>query len=215
MERRPARSRRTAPRGFACLIVLAVTLAALASSARAALPTIGGRVEGYGIVRFDQSSPRQRPLARIDLFAEQKVTSELRWKLATTGRWGGTIENASGGGLIDFGHSFQNIDPSLQLDEAWVEWVGRDFEIRAGNQRFTWGKLIFSASRRPGPHPKMWNSFGRALTRLIGIRPKSAVIPAPPFSPASDPSTSLAAWENRCTTRRAGSSPPSTRIITW
>ncbi|MFO1395226.1 MAG: hypothetical protein U1F09_15860, partial [Steroidobacteraceae bacterium] len=91
--------------------------------AHAALPTIGGRVEGYGIVRFDQSSPRQRPLARIDLFAEQKVTSELRWKLATTGRWGGTIENASGGGLIDFGHSFQNIDPSLQLDEAWVEWV--------------------------------------------------------------------------------------------
>lgn len=109
--------------------------------AHASLPTIGGRVEGYGIVRFDQSSPRQRPLARIDLFAEQRVTDELRWKLATIGRWGGTIENASGGGLIDFGHSFQNIDPSLQLDEAWLEWVDRDFDVRAGNQRFTWGKL--------------------------------------------------------------------------
>ncbi|MBY0275987.1 hypothetical protein K2Z84_11625 [Candidatus Binatia bacterium] len=109
--------------------------------AHAALPTIGGRIEGSGIVRFDQSSPRQRPLARIDLFAEQKVTSELRWKLATTGRWGGTIENASGAGLIDFGHSFQNIDPSLQLDEAWLEWVDDDFDVRAGNQRFTWGKL--------------------------------------------------------------------------
>ena len=110
-------------------------------AARAALPTIGGRVEGYGIVRFDQSSPRQRPLARIDLFAEQRVTSELRWKLATTGRWGGTIEDASGAGPIDFGHSFQNVDPSLQLDEAWVEWLGDDFDVRAGNQRFTWGKL--------------------------------------------------------------------------
>ncbi|MBM4242452.1 MAG: hypothetical protein FJ148_01375 [Deltaproteobacteria bacterium] len=108
---------------------------------QAAAPTIGGRVEGYGIVRFDRSSPRQRPLARIDLFAEQKVTSEFRWRLATIGRWGGTIENASGAGLIDFGHSFQNIDPSLQLDEAWVEWVDADFELRAGNQRFTWGKL--------------------------------------------------------------------------
>ena len=122
---------------------LASMLVALQSvpAVHAALPTVGGRVEGYGIVRFDQSSPRQRPLARIDLFAEQRVTSELHWKLATTGRWGGTIENASGGGLVDFGHSFQNIDPSLQLDEAWVEWVGADFELRAGNQRFTWGKL--------------------------------------------------------------------------
>jgi len=109
--------------------------------AHAATPRIGGRVEGYGVVRFDQSSPRQRPLARIDLFAEQAVTSQLRWKLATTGRWGGTIENASGAGLIDFGHSFQNVDPSLQLDEAWVEWLGDDFDLRAGNQRFSWGKL--------------------------------------------------------------------------
>lgn len=109
--------------------------------AHAALPTIGGRVEGYGVVRFDHASPRQRPLARIDLFAEQAVTSELRWKLSTTGRWGGTIENASGAGLIDFGHSFQNVDPSLQLDEAWVEWLGDEFDVRVGNQRFTWGKL--------------------------------------------------------------------------
>lgn len=109
--------------------------------AYAAPPRIGGRIEGYGVVRFDDSSPRQRPLARIDLFAEQAVTSRLRWKLATTGRWGGTIENASGAGLIDFGHSFQNVDPSLQLDEAWVEWLGDDFDLRAGNQRFSWGKL--------------------------------------------------------------------------
>jgi hypothetical protein len=125
------------------LLALVILLVALqhGTVARAALPTIGGRVEGYGIVRFDQSSPRQRPLARIDLFAEQAVTSALRWKLATTGRWGGTIENASGAGLIDYGHSFQNIDPSLQLDEAWVEWIDDDFEVRAGNQRFTWGKL--------------------------------------------------------------------------
>ena len=127
-------------RRIPALVILLVALQ-LGVPAHAALPTIGGRVEGYGIVRFDQSSPRQRPLARIDLFAEQRVTSQLRWKLATTGRWGGTIENASGAGLIDFGHSFQNVDPSLQLDEAWVEWLGDDFDVRVGNQRFTWGKL--------------------------------------------------------------------------
>lgn len=112
-----------------------------ATAASAAMPRLGGKVQGLGVVRFDDASPRQRPLARIDLFAEQAVTSSLRWKLATTGRWGGTIENASGAGLIDFGHSFQNVDPSLQLDEAWVEWLGDDFDVRAGNQRFAWGRL--------------------------------------------------------------------------
>jgi len=119
----------------------AVALAVAGQLAHAAQPRVGGRVEGLGVVRFDDASPRQRPLARIDLFAEQAVTPELRWRLATTGRWGGTIENASGAGLIDFGHSFQNVDPSLQLDEAWLEWLGETFDVRAGNQRFNWGRL--------------------------------------------------------------------------
>ena len=112
-----------------------------AAAAHGAEPRLGGKIQGLGVVRFDHASPRQRPLARIDLFAEQAVTPELRWRLSTTGRWGGTIENASGAGLIDFGHSFQNVDPSLQLDEAWVEWLGDDFDLRAGNQRFSWGRL--------------------------------------------------------------------------
>lgn len=151
--------------------IVAVQTGALA---HAALPTIGGRIEGYGIVRFDQSSPRQRPLARIDLFAEQKVTSELRWKLATIGRWGGTIENASGAGLIDFGHSFQNIDPSLQLDEAWLEWLDDDFDVRAGNQRFTWGKL-------DGPKPNDLLNPLRYYDPLVE-REKDQKIAVPAFS---------------------------------
>jgi hypothetical protein len=102
---------------------------------------VGGTADGLGVVRLDSPSPRQRPLARIQLYAEQALLPELRWHVSTIGRWGGTIENASGAGLIDFGHSFQNVDPSLELDEAWVEWLGDSFDVRLGNQRFTWGRL--------------------------------------------------------------------------
>lgn len=122
-------------------IVSLVPLASSPEPANGAPPRIGGRLETLGVVRLDHPSRRQRPLGRIDLWAEQSLLRRLRWKLAATGRWGGTIENASGAGLIDFGHSYQNVDPSLQLDEAWVEWLGDDFEVRAGNQRFTWGRL--------------------------------------------------------------------------
>lgn len=126
-------------RTIVACVVLAV--AALAPLARAAEPRLGGSIDTLGVLRLDSPSPRQRPLARIELFAEQAVTAELRWRLSTVGRWGGAIENASGAGLIDFGHSFQNVDPSLQLDEAWVEWLGDTYDVRLGNQRFTWGKL--------------------------------------------------------------------------
>jgi len=144
MQRVPRRLRANPTRiALAALAgVVALTGVALtASRGDAALPRLGGRIESLGVVRLDHPSPRQRPLLRVDLFAEQSVTRSLRWKLATTGRWGGTLENASGAGLIDFGHSFQNVDPSLQLDEAWVEWRGDDLDLRAGNQRFTWGTL--------------------------------------------------------------------------
>ncbi|HEY8515377.1 MAG TPA: hypothetical protein VIS07_07680 [Candidatus Binatia bacterium] len=122
-------------------VLVALLALACASPALAAAPRVGGRLEGLGVVRLDHPSPRQRPLARVDLWAEQAITPRLRWKLATTGRWGGTLEHATGAGLIDFGHSFQNVDPSLQLDEAWVEWLGDAFDVRVGNQRFTWGRL--------------------------------------------------------------------------
>src|SRR5258705_12921465 len=94
-------------RTIVACVVLAV--AARAPLARAAEPRLGGSIDTLGVLRLDSPSPRQRPLARIELFAEQAVTPELRWRLATVGRWGGTIENASGAGLIDFGHSFQNV----------------------------------------------------------------------------------------------------------
>jgi hypothetical protein len=130
------------PRSRASLVAaLIAALGVAAGDASAAPPRVGGRLEGLGVVRLDHPSRRQRPLARLDLYAEQTVTSSLRWKLATIGRWGGTLENASGAGLIDFGHTFQNVDPSLQLDEAWLEWLGESIDVKLGNQRFTWGRL--------------------------------------------------------------------------
>src|SRR5689334_17027474 len=104
------RLRSPSSRTVAACVVLAA-LAVLAAPAAAGELHLGGTIDTLGVLRLDSPSPRQRPLARVQLFAEQALTPELRWKVATIGRWGGTIENASGAGLIDFGHSFQNVDP--------------------------------------------------------------------------------------------------------
>jgi hypothetical protein len=108
--------------------------------ARAAPPRLAGAIDGLTILPLDRGSQRQRPQLRLWLSAEQSLGA-VRWRLATYGSWGGTIEDASGAGLVDFGHAFQNVSPSLELDDAWVEWRGESVDVRVGNQKFAWGRL--------------------------------------------------------------------------
>jgi hypothetical protein len=103
--------------------------------------TGSGRAEALGVVRFDHISEAQLPSLRIDLELTQRFGGRFRWKLGTTGRVGGPVVDPSGAGLFDLGHTFQNIAPSLELDEAWVEYRGDTLDLRVGNQRFFWGKL--------------------------------------------------------------------------
>ncbi|MEO2167547.1 MAG: hypothetical protein ABGY42_05395, partial [bacterium] len=100
-----------------------------------------GRAEALGVVRFDHIGEAQLPSLRIDLELTQRLGGGLRWKLGTTGRVGGPVVDPSGAGLFDLGHTFQNIAPSLELGEAWVEYRGDTLDLRVGNQRFFWGKL--------------------------------------------------------------------------
>jgi hypothetical protein len=104
-------------------------------------PTVGGFLEGYGVARFDNSSPRQRPQARIDLFLEQSLWRRFHWRVSLDGAWGGTREDVVGPGFINLTHSYQNVDPSLELDEAYVDYLGDSVDLRVGKQRFSWGRL--------------------------------------------------------------------------
>jgi hypothetical protein len=105
------------------------------------MPRIGGRLEGYGIIAFDSRSPDQNPLARLDLYAEQRVTRRISWRLALTGRVGGPPEHTSGAGVFGLDRTFQNFSPSLEYGEAYFDYSGDDFDLRAGMQKFFWGRL--------------------------------------------------------------------------
>ena len=98
---------------------------------------ITGRLESYGIVRFDHSSPSQDPLARIDLAAEQKVLPGWRLRLSAIGLAGGLPVDGHLG-VFDLGHTFQNLSPSLEFDEAYVDWAGDQLGLRVGKQKFYW-----------------------------------------------------------------------------
>lgn len=115
--------------------------AAVATSAHAAdAPRIGGRIDGYGIVAFDNGSRKQNPLARIDLTAEQRLDRRFTWRLSLTGRWGGPPRDASVGAFV-LDRTFQNYSPSLEFGESYLEYRGDRVDARLGLQKFFWGQL--------------------------------------------------------------------------
>lgn len=65
----------------------------------------------------------------------------LHGRLELRGRIGGPFEGGSGIGVYNFDDTFQNVSPAFDAPEAWLELRGRRAELRAGIQRFAWGKL--------------------------------------------------------------------------
>jgi hypothetical protein len=138
----PARGRAAVAAAIPLLeLALALALARPAAAVAAAGPLrLGGRLEGYGIVRFDGSTPGQHPQARLDLWAEQKLAPGWRWRLSTIGRFGGPPVDPTAG-VFDLDRTFQNLSPSLEFDDAFVEWRGPTAILKVGKQKFFWGRL--------------------------------------------------------------------------
>ncbi len=136
---------KTPTRWFAILVVTALfsapAFAATAISPSAAKWSIGGYIEGYRIVEVDHATPRQRPAATLDLNLRAEIAPQLRFFLDTRTMAGGTLEHADGFGVFNLSDAFQNISPSLEIEEGYFDILMADFDVRIGKQRFAWGRL--------------------------------------------------------------------------
>lgn len=97
-----------------------------------------GWVDGLGVAEL--GGPRQRPQLLTELRFDAKLVPALRAHLALRGRVGGPFEDAHSG-IMDFVHEFQNHSPSAELNEAYLELREGHFQLKAGVQKFAWGKL--------------------------------------------------------------------------
>ncbi len=109
----------------------------------ASLPSwleVGGRLYGLAVVDTG-GGPRQRPEAMATLEIEAAPSRALRGALELRGRAGGPFEGGPGPAVYNLNQAFQNYSPSLEGRQAYLEWRGGRAEVRAGIQRFPWGKL--------------------------------------------------------------------------
>jgi hypothetical protein len=102
--------------------------------------TMGGYLDGLAVAGT-QDAQRQRPQALLDLHLDGVANRWLRGRLDLRGRIGGPFEGGRGVGFYNYGQTFQNVTPSVELSEAWTEVRGRKAELRLGIQKVAWGKL--------------------------------------------------------------------------
>lgn len=100
---------------------------------------VGGYVDGRAVVKT-ASSPRQRPGALADVWLDTKIADWLRGRVDLRGAVGGPFEGANLG-TFNFGDTFQNYSPSLELREAYIDARFRNADLRLGVQSVAWGKL--------------------------------------------------------------------------
>jgi hypothetical protein len=118
-------------RGRRALGAAVVLLVGIARAAEIPVPGTSAHVDAAGwidglAVADTGGGPRQRPAAIGELSLLARV--------------GGPFEGGHPG-VMNFVHEFQNRTPSLEVNDAFAELREGDLQLRAGIQKFAWGKL--------------------------------------------------------------------------
>jgi hypothetical protein len=140
------------PRSLSRLAAIACVLAATAVGAETypirvpgfATPVqtdLGGDLEFLDVEPIGSSSPYQNPQAKLRLHLTSDFSPDLRFVTDVTGTAGGTPHDPHGAGVYDFGHVLQDISPSLEFGEAYLDANFSAVDLRVGLQKFAWGKL--------------------------------------------------------------------------
>jgi hypothetical protein len=127
--------------GLAAVLLVPAVAAALDYTTPYGRLSANGFVEGGAVLRADPNSPRQRPDALIDLKLTADPHPNVRFFLETRTLFGGPPEDARGLGVFDLSDTFQNISPSVEFAEGYVDVNLPRVDVRAGIQKFAWGRL--------------------------------------------------------------------------
>ena len=104
--------------------------------------SVSGRLDLRGVVALDGDSEEEYP----SLIGRLKIdTPPSKWRFHSwlEGGWDGTVklparDNAL---LKKFDEVYQSNTPFLEFKELYVGYAANDLELRAGIQRFAWGRL--------------------------------------------------------------------------
>jgi len=121
--------------------------------------SLGGYIEGIGVAPTIPS-PRENPTARIMVDSKTDFGKLSRFAFSLRGEYDGTVLDPQTNKLfLDFDHIYQNRNPYLSADETYIDFYAPKIDIRAGIQKFSWGRLDEIAPTDMLNTPDMTNPF--------------------------------------------------------
>jgi len=100
----------------------------------------GGFLEGLAVLPSVHDTQRQRPEGRLGVAVRGQPRRWLRVFLDLRGIVGGPPEHGSPG-LFDISRTFQNLSPSLEVEESYADLLLSRLDVRIGKQKIAWGRL--------------------------------------------------------------------------
>ncbi len=104
--------------------------------------SMGGSIEAFGVAPLHNDSPREDPTAlfRIQTKSSYKDVSDL--KINLRGEYDGTVLYPHDHKVfLDFSNIYQDRNPFLSADEAYLDFFTSRADFRLGIQKFAWGRL--------------------------------------------------------------------------
>ncbi len=103
---------------------------------------LSGYLEGRAIHAFDRESPEENPSTELGLELKAAAASWNTLKIFLQGVQDGKVMDPGNGRLFNEPDLvYQDKNPSVDIDEAYVDLYGGSVDVRMGIQKFAWGRL--------------------------------------------------------------------------
>lgn len=126
---------------------MAVSLAVAPGSPALELTPLGrpldltGWLELREILRANRSSPNELVLEQLWLQGRYSIADAVAVEATLNTQHGGPATEQTKGGVYSYRRVFQSVSPSVQFESGFVDLTLGPVDVRAGLQKFAWGKL--------------------------------------------------------------------------
>ncbi len=104
--------------------------------------SLTGYLEARAIDALDRDTPEENPSGELGLELKASASSWLSSKLFLKAVDDGKVIDPGDGRLVnDFVHIYQDKNPFLDFNEAYVDFYTGKVDLRLGIQKFAWGRL--------------------------------------------------------------------------
>ena len=104
--------------------------------------SLSGHLESGAAYAFDKDTPEEDPSSELALDCTADVDSWASFKLYVQAGDDGKVIDPGNGRLInEFDTIYQDKNPYVDIDEAYVDLFSRYVDFRIGIQKFAWGRL--------------------------------------------------------------------------